>query len=148
MRTRLFVLAGVLVGVLGVAAMGATAASTGSTTTLGGHLTGGVETPKGDVSGKGTATITLNTKTGKVCWKFAISKIDGAPTAAHIHKGGKGVAGPVVVPFGAAYKKTGCTTASKSVVKAIVAKPSKYYVNVHNGKHPAGALRSQLSKMM
>jgi hypothetical protein len=144
MRTRLTALAALAIGVIGVAAMGASAASS-VTTTLEGHMTGRAENPRGTPLGRGEAKITLNTTSGKVCWKFEIKKIDGKATAAHIHKGGKRAAGPVVIPFGAAYKATGCTKASPKVVKAIVANPGAYYVNVHNVKHPAGALRSQLS---
>jgi hypothetical protein len=148
MRTRLLTLGAVVAGVVAVAAMGASAALTAATTPLVGHLSGKVETPKGDVTGKGTVNLTINTKTGKVCWKFKITKIDGAPNAAHIHKGGKGVAGPVIVPLGTAYKAKGCTTTTPATAKAIVKKPSGYYVNVHNGPHPAGAIRSQLAKGM
>ena len=63
--------------------------------------------------------MTLNAATGKVCWEFKLAKIDGKPTQAHIHKGKAGVAGNVVVPLGASYKRQGCTSAAKSLVKAI-----------------------------
>ena len=34
--------------------------------------------------------------------------------------------------------------AKKAQVRAIAAEPGAYYVNVHNGAHPAGAMRGQL----
>lgn len=141
MRAPLVALAALAVAVASIAAT-ATAASTASRTfTL--TLTGKSETPVGDRSGRGTATITVKSS-GSVCWRFRISKIDGAPAAAHIHKGRAGTAGPVVVPLGTAYRARGCTMTKRSVARAILAHPRAYYVNVHNAKHPAGALRSQL----
>jgi CHRD domain len=114
----------------------------GATTSLTANLTGGAEVPKGSPLGKGTSTITITG--GRVCWKSTFSGID-KPTASHIHKGGVGVAGPVVVPLGPAFKPSGCTTAPAAVTKAIVAHPSLYYVNIHTAKFPAGAIRGQLA---
>jgi hypothetical protein len=50
----------------------------------------------------------------------------------------------VVVPFGKTYKSKGCTAASASLAAAVKKSPSAYYVNVHNAKYPAGALRGPL----
>jgi hypothetical protein len=112
-------------------------------TTLTVKLTGGVEVPKGAPAGHGTAAITINGT--KVCWKFSgLTGID-KPTAAHIHKGAAGTAGPVVVPFGAAFKPTGCMATTAALAKAILAAPSSYYVNVHTAKFPGGAVRAQLA---
>ena len=105
-------------------------------------LTGKAETPKGDPDGSGTATVTINGTS--VCWQIKASKVTTL-TASHIHKGGPGVAGPVAVPFGAAYKSKGCTTTTAATAAAIKRNPAGYYVNVHNAKYPGGALRGQLS---
>ena len=106
-------------------------------------LTGKTEVPKGDPDGKGTAEIKF---TGaKVCWEITTSKV-GTIVAAHIHKGGPGVAGPVVVPFGKTFKPKGCFTSTAALVAAIQKNPGGYYVNVHNAKYPGGALRGQLRK--
>jgi hypothetical protein len=105
---------------------------------------GKTESPPGDPNGKGTAKITLNTSTGRVCFRLTWSGI-GNPVAAHIHKAKKGVAGPVVIPFfGGAAKHTGCVKASKKLVGQIAKSPASYYVNVHTQAFPGGAIRAQL----
>ena len=99
------------------------------------------EVPKGDPDGTGTAEVKI---TGtKVCWEIQASKV-GPLAAAHIHKGALGVASPVVVAFGKTYKPKGCATATMAIAGAIKKSPGGYYVNVHNAKYPAGAIRGQL----
>jgi hypothetical protein len=137
-------LIGVAVVVVSLVAVFAASARTTAATQLEATLNGKAEgAPK---TNKGKAEVTLNAKTGKVCWDFKLAKIDGKPTQAHIHKGKAGVAGNVVVPFGASFKRQGCTSAAKSLVRAILKSPGSYYVNVHNAKHPAGAMRGQLTR--
>ena len=108
-------------------------------------LKGSNEVPdKGDPNGTGFVVVTFKAAKGMACWQFkGIAKI-GTPTAAHIHKGRKGVAGAVVIPFGAAYKAKGCQKAAKSIIEAIETNPNRYYVNIHNVKYPGGVLRGQL----
>jgi len=135
---------GVAVVVVSLVAVFAASATTTATTKLEATLSGKADgAPK---TNKGKAELKLNAATGKVCWEFTLAKIDGKPNQAHIHKGKAGVAGNVVVPLGATYKRQGCTSAAKSLVKAILKSPGSYYVNVHNAKHPAGAMRGQLAR--
>ena len=135
---------GVAVMVVSLVAVFAASATTTATTKLEATLNGKADgAPKAN---KGKAEVRLNAATGKVCWEFTLAKIDGKPNQAHIHKGKAGVAGNVVVPLGASYKRQGCTSAAKSLVKAILKSPGSYYVNVHNAKHPAGAMRGQLAR--
>jgi hypothetical protein len=136
MRLR-YLAAGLLIALVAVAGAAA-AMQKGS---LHATLSGKAETPKGDPDGSGTAEVKIAGK--QVCWEIHVAKV-GTIVAAHIHKGKAGVAGPVVVPFGAAFKSKGCTTASASLTAAILRSPSAYYVNVHNAKYPGGALRGQL----
>jgi hypothetical protein len=49
-----------------------------------------------------------------------------------------------VIPLGASYKAKGCRKASKSLIGAIETNPNRYYVNIHNARYPAGAIRGQL----
>jgi hypothetical protein len=108
-------------------------------------LKGSNEVPdRGDPNGTGFIVVTFNAAKGTACWKFkAVARID-KPMAAHIHKGRAGVAGPVVIPFGAAYKANGCQKAAKKLIEAIETNPNRYYVNIHTAAYPGGALRGQL----
>ena len=109
-------------------------------------LTGAAEVPDpGAPNGKGNVSFTIDKGTGKVCWRFSgLSGLEGKPLLAHIHKGKAGTAGDVVVPLGEKYARTGCVTAKKSLVNAILAKPGNYYANVHTDEYPAGVVRGQL----
>jgi CHRD domain len=134
--------AGVAAASLAVAI--AAGAATNATTKLEANLRGANE--GAPASNRGKTEIRLTPSTGRVCWETTIAKIDGKPNASHIHKGRRGVSGNVVVPLGAGYKRQGCTTASKALVRAIIKSPGASYVNVHNAKHPAGAMRGQLTR--
>jgi hypothetical protein len=138
MRFRIAIVAALATAVFAVAA------SAAMSPVVSAKLTGGAESPKGSPNGAGLAVIHLNAAKGTVCWQFSGLKGVTAPNASHIHKGGKGVSGPVFIPLGAKFKLKGCTTASKSAITAVESKPGAYYVNVHNAKYPNGAVRGQL----
>jgi uncharacterized membrane protein len=106
-------------------------------------LRGANEVPKGSPTGSGTAKISLEGSKGQVCWTFTLVGVPH-PSVSHIHSAAAGVSGPVFIPLGGVYKPTGCTSAPKAEIAAIVAAPAKYYVNVHNAKYPNGAIRAQL----
>jgi hypothetical protein len=83
---------------------------------------------------------------GQVCYELMVANI-ATPTAAHIHRGGSSVNGPVVVPFTApaSGSSSGCANASADLLNEIAANPGNFYVNVHNAEFPGGAVRGQLS---
>jgi hypothetical protein len=124
-----------------------TAAAASTDRVLATTLSGAEEVPgPGDADGFGAVVLVLRPDTGRVCWAYAVRRVD-LITAAHIHSALKGVAGPVVVTLGPANRfgySIGCTTADPALVADIIANPTGYYVNVHNGAFPAGALRGQL----
>jgi CHRD domain len=135
-----------LVGAVAVAGTAGAVQAQGRT--LSTTLTGAAEVPgPGDPDGSGTATLTVNPGLGQICYELTVSGIAPA-TAAHIHVGAVGVAGPVVVPLDPPTDGTssGCAEVSRELALPILMSPSNYYVNVHNAEYPAGAVRGQLSK--
>ena len=102
----------------------------------------------GSEDSSGMAAITfdrVDVVPSEVCFDVDLPE-DLAATAAHIHKGAAGVAGPVVVNFGtpSGIGFVGCVEAETTVVDAIKTTPGEYYLNVHNVEFPAGAVRGQL----
>ena len=112
------------------------------------ELTGAAEAPgPGDPDGSGTASFTFNPGTGEVCYEFSVTGV--APlAAAHIHRAAAGSPGPVVIPTPPTSPTggTGCVTADRELIVAILIDPSAYYFNVHNADFPPGALRGQLTR--
>ncbi len=143
MRTRILVLAAV---VLGVAPMLALA---GMSPVVSAKMTGSQETPKkGEAGGSGIAVVNLDAKKGSVCWQFKNLKKVSGPQAAHIHTGAKGKAGPVFIALGAKYKAKGCTKSTAKNIEAVESKPNAYYVNIHNKEYGDGVVRGQLAAGM
>jgi CHRD domain len=121
--------------------------SGGAWTKFTAKLSGDNEVGGGDPDGSGTAAV--KTRGTEVCYDIKWTGVDA--TMSHIHKAAAGTNGDVVVPFFAnespldAKSKSGCVEAKASVVKAIAANPSGYYVNVHSPEFPKGAIRGQLA---
>lgn len=98
----------------------------------------------GDPNGSGAATIRLITARKRVCADLSWRRIQ-APAAAHIHQASDGA---VVVDLTSSLADgTGCTPGvRRSLIRAIIASPRKYYVNVHNATYPAGAIQGTLHR--
>jgi hypothetical protein len=146
-RIRIAIAWGVAISVLAVLATVSSAADT----TLKATMSGSQEKPKGDPDGTGTAVLTL--KSSQVCYVITPKKAGTTFSAGHIHAGKKGVAGPVFINLFTKPKKlkggklTGCSPTVKAAdIAKVKAKPADYYVNIHNAKYPAGAIRGQLKK--
>lgn len=111
-------------------------------------LSGPQEVPgPGDDDGQGTANVTIDTETSEICWTISVGGIQTPAAAAHIHNAPIGEAGSVVVELTAPDVEgasTGCTTVEEAVAADIAANPANYYVNVHTGEFPDGAVRGQL----
>ena len=125
------------------------ATTAANTVALNASLTGAAEgATAGDPDGSGSANIVLNDTAQTVCYTLTVSNIEPA-TAAHIHRGAAGQAGPVVVPLGtpSGGSVQGCSqNIDANTIRAIAEDPGGYYVNVHNTTYPDGAIRGQLSR--
>ena len=138
---RLTLLAALVLALLLMAAVPVMAAQRA---TLEASLSGEKEVPgPGDPNGRGDADVKVYK--AKVCYELEVERIKPA-TAAHIHRGGPSVAGPIVVELKAPTdgSSEGCKAISRQLSKNLRDNPSRYYVNVHNNPYPDGALRGQL----
>jgi hypothetical protein len=106
-------------------------------------LSGAAAIPKGDAAGKGSATITLNTRSGRACWRLTVSGID-KPLSAHIHQGAVGKVGQVVIPLGDTFSRRGCVLSGPRALRLVAAAPTRYYVDVHTSKFLDGVVRGEL----
>jgi hypothetical protein len=128
-----------------------------ATATLG----GGEETPILLSGAAGTAEVAIDTTAKEFAVTLRIFNIPTTTTAAHIHVGSKGVAGPVVIDFPAIAGRLGDFVTSFRVGEAAFrANPAigintiddviqavangNAYVNVHTNSFPAGEIRGQL----
>ena len=102
----------------------------------------------GDLDGSGSATVSV-VAVDQVCFAILVNHID-PPAMAHIHQGPAGVNGPIVVnlvpPLAGDFgSSAGCVPGLDPVlVETIRRSPSEFYVNIHTGAFPAGAVRGQL----
>jgi CHRD domain len=119
-------------------------------TQLSAKLKGNEEVADGDQNGRGEAFVAVRKPSKrKLCFEVSWEKIE-PPTEAHIHKGAKGIDGPIKVtlfedPDGLTVSAVdGCEKISKRLARKLRKVPENFYVNVHNAEHPDGAIRGQL----
>ena len=136
------------------------------------ELTGAAEvgedgsTGVGDPDGSGHAFVFgIDNDPTTLCYVVTATGIDptfeaGVVGMAHIHRAAEGANGPVVaaLAFPLEGDAADCLTEGEedkfpligqdgepeSIVADIIANPADYYVNVHTGEHPDGAIRGQL----
>jgi hypothetical protein len=93
----------------------------------------------------GTGSFTAKIDKDKICYTLTSANIDEA-TMAHIHKGAAGANGPVYIGLPDIDPGEHCEDVGRERLDVLKAKPGDYYVNVHNGDFPGGAIRGQLAK--
>jgi hypothetical protein len=100
----------------------------------------------GDRNGRGSASAIIDG--GRICYAITVKNI-AEPVAAHIHRGGRTVNGPIVVTFkapadGDPGASSGCVTINRDLARRILRTPQNYYFNVHTQDFPGGAMRGQV----
>lgn len=125
---------------MGKSSDGAAASANTQTVTLSGTQM----SPPVTTSAGGTGTITVDPATKAVTAKLTTTGITG--TAAHIHEGAPGTAGPVVVPLTQGPAGTWASAPGAKLTDAQYDsyKAGKLYFNVHSAANPQGELRGQI----
>jgi hypothetical protein len=100
----------------------------------------------GDPNGRGSFSATLDGR--QLCYGIQVKNISD-PAAAHIHRGGRRVAGPVVQALehpeaGDPGSSSACVRVARSLARQLRSNPGGFYVNVHTPDYPNGAVRGQL----
>ena len=112
------------------------------------NLTAAAEVPgPGKVNAGGSAVVRVNSVQRRVCYTVSFRNIPNV-TAAHIHSGARGVAGPPVVTLQPAGPRAvqGCTRVARALARDLINSPRRFYVNVHSRAFPDGAIRGQLRR--
>lgn len=93
----------------------------------------------GIAGASGSFSVRLNPGRGLICVDLTTDGVN--LVLAHIHEETAGRNGPVVFDFSKLVDRDagtalGCLTADRTLIKEIIANPSDYYVNVHQGVPP------------
>lgn len=116
-----------------------------ATGTLSAEATADQETQGGREGASASGMFRVDTDAGEFCYDVSATDLDDA-AAMHIHVGGAGEDGDIVIELDAAQIGAGetCTDTDAGVLEDILADPEGYYLNVHTPDFPAGAVRGQL----
>src|SRR2546423_2533675 len=99
-----------------------------------------VQPVPGPPGAKGTAKIVADQDAHQVCYKLTYDGL-GPMTAAHIHRGEKGMTGPVTINLDI---NADCVNPAPAEIKALVDWPDGYYVAIHTiAFQQNGAVRGQ-----
>jgi CHRD domain len=106
-------------------------------------LTGAEETPPVTTSAAGHGTIRI-ARSGSVSGTIKTTGIEG--TAAHIHLGAKGEAGPPIITLTKGADGSWSVPPGSKLTEDQLSefKSGKLYVNVHSDQHKPGEIRAQL----
>src|SRR3712207_2379557 len=109
-------------------------------------MTAAEETPPGPEGAEGTGKFSIDSAASTFCYEVPWNEKTGWPNSGHIHPGKKGLQGAPVIQSALPDKPKDCVKADAALLKEINADPSGFYVNIHTGMYPTGAIRGQLQK--
>jgi hypothetical protein len=156
---RLFVMFAMTIGTLGVGVASAQA----QVYTLTAALSGSDETPAPGLNtgAFGNATVTVDVGARAVTYRVDVFNLPSGVTASHIHVGGVGTAGPIIINFAPPltasndFGYAGTVPESQwllrpeqgirsgdDIIQAILG--GNTYVNVHSSVNPGGEIRGRL----
>jgi CHRD domain/RTX calcium-binding nonapeptide repeat (4 copies) len=98
--------------------------------------------------GRFAATLTRTDGGFELRWRLTSRRLTGRRLAAHIHRGPRGTAGPVVIPLCGPCSRRERGTAQvtdQALARSIVM--GETYVNVHTRKNPDGEIRGQITRV-
>jgi hypothetical protein len=98
-----------------------------------------VQPVPGPPGAKGTARVVADEDARTVCYQIKYEG-PGTITAAHIHRGEKGMNGPVTIALD---MNAECVNPNPAEIKALVDWPDGYYVELHIAYQQNGAVRGQ-----
>jgi hypothetical protein len=106
------------------------------------HMNGAQETPPVATAAKGEMRLTLNPTTGVVTYAGTYGGM--VTTAAHVHVGAVGVAGPIVYNVAFTPTTVGGTSPALTLSQRIDMLTNRHYVNLHSAAFPGGEIRGQV----
>lgn len=146
-----------IVGMLALPALAIAATHADAPPVLYADLSGDQEVPPVDIDAGGSGWVTISDDESSITYEVTFSGLSGDPTAAHIHFGEAGVAGPVIIPldhgpspFSGTFSEGDYTapddaSAPQTWAEALLAMTSgDTYINVHTALNPGGEIRGQL----
>ena len=107
-------------------------------------LNGAQEVPPVITAATGTGWLTMNSTFDSVT--YAVLATGLTPTAAHVHRGVRGMNGPVLIPLQATMVPGFFMSTAVAVDSTLMADliANRLYFNIHTAAHPNGEIRGQI----